>query len=70
MEQAFFDLFNYFEIFEKVFDKIKDIVTKGIEMCKKISSSHEDATILWERNLKEIQDIIEKGNKKYEGDIF
>lgn len=70
MEQAFFDLFNYFEIFEKVFDKIEDVVTKGIEMCKKTSSSHEDVIILWERNLKDIQDVIEKGNKKYEGDTF
>lgn len=70
MEQAFFDLFNYFEIFEKVFDKIEDVVAKGIEMCKKTSSSHEDVIILWERNLKDIQDVIEKGNKKYEGDIF
>ena len=70
MEQAFFDLFNYFEIFEKVFDKIENVVTKGIEMCKKTSSGHEDVIILWERNLKDIQDVIEKGNKKYEGDIF
>lgn len=66
MEQAFFDLFNYFEIFEKVFDEIEDIVTKGIEMCKETSSNH----ILWERNLKDIQDAIEKGNKKYYGDTF
>lgn len=66
MEQAFFDLFNYFEIFEEVFDKIEDIVAKGIEMCKETSSSH----ILWERNLKDIQDTIEKGNKKYYGDTF
>lgn len=70
MEQAFFDLFNYSEIFEKVLDEIESFVTKGIEMCKETSSSHEDAIILWERNLKDIQSTIEKGNKKYEGDIF
>ena len=67
MEQAFFEGFDYFMIFEKVFDEIENIITKGIEMCKKTSSSHEDVIILWERNLKEIQDAIEKGNKKYEG---
>lgn len=70
MEQAFFDLFNYFEIFEKVFDKIENVVTKGIEMCKETSLSHEDTIILWERSLKDIQDVIEKGNKKWHGDTF
>lgn len=53
-----------------MFDKIEDIIIKGIEMCKKTSLGHEDVITLWERNLKDIQDVIEKGNKKYEGDIF
>lgn len=70
MGQAFFEGFDYFMIFEKVFDEIENIITKGIEMCKKTSSGHEDVIILWERNLKNIQDAIEKGNKKYEGIYF
>lgn len=77
MEQAFFDLFNYFEIFEEVFDKIEDIVKDKIEVCEAallypegIIARPHTLLRLWERNLKNIQSTIEKGKEKYEGDIF
>ena len=77
MEQEFFDLFNYFEIFEEVFDKIEDIVKDKIEVCEAallypegIIARPHTFLRLWERNLKNIQSTIEKGKEKYEGIYF
>lgn len=77
MEQEFFDLFNYFEIFEEVLNKIEDIVQDKIEVCEGallypegIIAKPHTLLRLWERNLKDIQNTIEKGKEKYEGDIF